>query len=111
MFAFHLLHSVFSSHAKRLILALCALAAVASGQKLDMARFENMKARSIGPAGMSGRITAIGVVRKDPAVIYLGSASGGLWKSVSGGVKWEPVFDTMAVASIGSIALDQTNPD
>jgi photosystem II stability/assembly factor-like uncharacterized protein len=90
---------------------LCLVSFSGLAQKLDMSKLENMKARNIGPAGMSGRVTAIGVVRKNPAVIYLGSASGGLWKSVSGGVKWDPIFDTMAVASIGAIALDQNNPD
>jgi hypothetical protein len=90
---------------------LILLALSANAQKLDMRLFENMKMRSIGPAVMSGRITAIAVERKNPAIMYLGSASGGLWKSVSGGLTWTPLFDTMAVASIGAIALDQNNPD
>lgn len=80
-------------------------------QALDMDRLKGMKFRSIGPAGMSGRVTAIDVVRRSPNVIYIGSASGGLWKSESGGVSWQPVFDTMAVASIGAIAVDQRTPD
>ena len=104
------------SRKSNLMLALVILVALlvpATGvaQKLDMSKFENMKPRSIGPAAMSGRVTAIDVVAKDPDVIYIGSASGGLWKSRSGGVAWEPVFDTMAVASIGAIAIDQRNPD
>ncbi len=90
---------------------LATASTIGRAQKLDMSKFENMKPRSIGPAGMSGRVTAIAVVRKNPNIIYLGSASGGLWKSMSGGVRWEPVFDTMAVASIGAIAIDQSNPD
>lgn len=80
-------------------------------QALDMDRLKGMKFRSIGPAGMSGRVTATDVVRRSPNVIYIGSASGGLWKSESGGVSWQPVFDTMAVASIGAIAVDQRTPD
>ncbi len=87
------------------------MAATAFSQKLDMSKFENMKPRSIGPAAMSGRVTAIDVVQQNPDIIYIGSASGGLWKSRSGGVAWEPVFDTMAVASIGAIAIDQRDPD
>jgi photosystem II stability/assembly factor-like uncharacterized protein len=94
-----------------IILVIAFISLQAYGQKLDMSKFEGMKPRAIGPAIMSGRVTAIGVVRKNPAIIYIGSASGGLWKSVSGGVQWDPVFDTMAVASIGAIAIDQTNPD
>jgi photosystem II stability/assembly factor-like uncharacterized protein len=91
------------------ILLVCA--GQSYGQKLDMKLFENMNMRSIGPAVMSGRVTAIAVERKNPAVMYLGTASGGLWKSNSGGLAWAPVFDTMDVASIGALALDQNNPD
>ncbi|RMG21894.1 MAG: hypothetical protein D6730_17535 [Bacteroidetes bacterium] len=76
-----------------------------------MSLFQNMKARSIGPAGMSGRITAIDVVNHQPEIIYAGAASGGLWKSESGGIHWEPIFDQQKVASIGAIAVYQKNPD
>ena len=96
---------------QRLVFLFVFIHLAAFGQKLDMKKFEGMKPRSIGPAVMSGRVTAIAVVRKNPDIIYIGSASGGLWKSTGGGVKWEPIFDTMAVASIGAIAVDQNNPD
>ena len=56
-----------------------------SAQKLDMDKLKGMKARSIGPAGMSGRVTAIDVVNDQPDIIYVGTASGGVWKSESGG--------------------------
>lgn len=72
---------------------------------------KEIKPRNIGPAGMSGRITAIDVALNNPQVIYAGSASGGLWKSESGGINWKPVFDDADVQSIGAIAIDQTNPD
>lgn len=81
------------------------------GQKLDMKRLQGLKPRSIGPAGMSGRVTAIDAVYKNPDIIYAGTASGGLWKSTSGGVQWEPIFNDQAVASIGAVAVDQQNPD
>lgn len=93
------------------LLSFCSAPNVARAQGVDMSLLENLRPRSIGPAGMSGRITAIAVVRTDPRIIYLGSASGGLWKSSSAGVRWEPVFDTMAVASIGAVAVDQSAPD
>ncbi|MGY5849067.1 WD40/YVTN/BNR-like repeat-containing protein [Salegentibacter sp. F14] len=80
------------------------------GQKLDMSLVQNMEPRNIGPAGMSGRITAIDAVTANPDIIYAGSASGGLWKSTSGGVKWEPVFEDEETASIGAIAIQQSNP-
>ncbi len=58
----------------------------AISQQLDITKLEAMKPRNIGPAGMSGRVTAIDVVRSKPQIIYAGTASGGLWKSESGGV-------------------------
>ncbi len=80
-------------------------------QQLDMDKLQGMKARSIGPAGMSGRVTAIDAVHSNPDIIYVGTASGGLWKSTSGGIKWEPLFDEQPVASIGALAIVQSNPD
>lgn len=72
---------------------------------------ESMKPRNIGPANMSGRITSIDVVRNQPEIIYAGSASGGLWKSESGGIAWEPIFDDNLALSIGAVAVSQKNPD
>ena len=97
----------------KLRLIILSLLCVASlqGQKLDMDLFHGMQPRSIGPAGMSGRVTAIDVNLQNPDIIYAGTASGGLWKSEGGGVDWTPIFDSMEVASIGAIAIDQSNPD
>jgi photosystem II stability/assembly factor-like uncharacterized protein len=72
--------------------------------------FGGLKARGIGPANMSGRISAIDAVNSDPNVIYIGAAAGGVWKSVDGGLTWKPVFDDEPVASIGAIAVYQKNP-
>jgi|APTNR8051073442_1049403.scaffolds.fasta_scaffold00033_86 photosystem II stability/assembly factor-like uncharacterized protein len=79
-------------------------------QKLDMEKLKGMKPRSIGPAGMSGRVTAIDAVVSNPDIIYAGSASGGVWKSTSGGVTWEPIFDKESTLSIGALAIQQDNP-
>ena len=67
--------------------------------------------RNIGPGGMSGRITSIDVVNNDSDVIYVGTASGGVWKSTSGGVNWEAFFNNQVTASIGAVAIQQSNPD
>lgn len=80
-------------------------------QKLDMDLVNGLKPRSIGPAGMSGRVTSIDVVLKKTEIIYVGTASGGLWRSTSGGVSWEPIFDDQPAASIGAVAVDQNIPD
>jgi hypothetical protein len=81
-----------------------------TAQKLDMEKFKGMAPRAIGPAGMSGRITAIDAVVSNPDIIYAGAASGGVWKSTSGGVAWEPIFDKESTLSIGAIAIQQDNP-
>ena len=72
---------------------------------------EEIGPRSIGPGGMSGRITAIDVVLSDTDIMYAGTASGGLWKSSSAGITWKPIFDNQITASIGAVAVQQSNPD
>lgn len=79
--------------------------------KIDPNLFKGLKARSIGPANMSGRIGAIDAVAANPNIIYVGGAAGGVWKSVNGGIAWEPVFDDQPVSAIGAIAINQSNPD
>jgi photosystem II stability/assembly factor-like uncharacterized protein len=79
-------------------------------QELSMDLVKNMKPRNIGPGGMSGRVTAIDVVHSNTDIMYVGTASGGLWKSTSGGINWTPVFEEEATASIGAVAIQQSNP-
>ena len=96
---------------KILVLVIAIFAGNASAQKLDMSQFENMKARSIGPAGMSGRIVAIDAVISNPDIIYAGAASGGVWKSIDGGITWTPIFDEQKLINIGALKICQSNPD
>jgi len=70
-----------------------------------------MKARSIGPSGTSGRIAAIDAVEANPNIIYIGAATGGLWKTVDGGVTWTPLMDSLPAASVGAVHVYQPNPD
>ncbi len=77
----------------------------------DPGLLAGMSARSIGPAAMSGRVVALAGVAGDPATLYVGSASGGLWRSDDGGLTWTPLFDDQPVASIGAVAVDPTAPD
>lgn len=69
------------------------------------------KWRNIGPANMSGRISDIEALNSDSTTVIVGSASGGVWKSVNAGITWEPIFDTYGAASIGDVAFYQANPD
>lgn len=82
-----------------------------SAQEFTSTWLKNTSPRNIGPGGMSGRITAIDVEHDAPENMYVGTASGGLWKSTSGGVDWVPIFDHQITASIGAVALQQSNPD
>ncbi len=88
---------------------LMCLAGSASAQ-LDMEKLKDIKARSIGPAGMSGRVAAIDAVVSNPNIFYVGAATGGVWRTVNGGVTFEPIFDDQPVSSIGAVAIFQKNP-
>ncbi|WP_204346050.1 WD40/YVTN/BNR-like repeat-containing protein [Psychroserpens algicola] len=91
-----------------LMLFLASLSLIAQDISLDV--LKNMKPRNIGPGGMSGRVTAIDAVHENPDIMYVGTASGGLWKSESGGITWTPIFDNQVTASIGAVAIQQSNP-
>ncbi|MBN2236045.1 MAG: hypothetical protein JW729_00710, partial [Bacteroidales bacterium] len=94
-----------------LLVVLAFLSAFSFAQSLTMEQISGIKARNIGPAGMSGRVTAIDVVTNNPSIIFVGTASGGVWKSDNGGVSWEPIFDEQDFASIGALKIDQTATD
>ena len=95
---------------KLLLLLLLCLATLLPAQEFSMDILKDLKPRNIGPGGMSGRVTAIDVVTSNSDVIYIGTASGGLWKSNSGGITWNPIFENEATASIGAVAIQQSNP-
>jgi photosystem II stability/assembly factor-like uncharacterized protein len=79
--------------------------------KVDSETISGLGARNIGSAAMSGRVAAIDAVQEGQRLtVYIGSASGGVWKSVNGGSTFKPVFDKQAVQSIGAITIDPKNP-
>src|SRR5438067_6861418 len=99
---------------KFLLLTAC-LAGIAFGA--DQAPFNSstisgLGARNIGSATMSGRISAIAATREPSGkmTLFVGAASGGVWKSEDGGTRFKAVFDEQPVQSIGAIALDPKNP-
>jgi len=79
--------------------------------KIDPQIFSEIKPRSIGPAGMSGRIADIDVVHTNTNIIYVGTATGGVWKSINGGITWKPIFDKQPASSIGAVKIFQKNPN
>jgi len=94
-----------------LLTLICAVPLCANAQQIPLHLLDRMKMREIGPAVTSGRVTAIDVDPLDQAVIYAGTASGGLWKSESAGVTWTPIFDKQKVIGIGALKIDPSNPD
>jgi photosystem II stability/assembly factor-like uncharacterized protein len=79
--------------------------------KMDSETISGLGARNIGSAAMSGRIAAVDAVQEGKRLtIYVGAASGGVWKSVNGGTTFKPVFDKQPVQSIGAVTIDPKNP-
>ena len=95
-----------------LVVGLFSLALISRAQDvtLDSDMISGLPIRAIGPAAMGGRIADIAAVREGARLtIYVGSASGGVWKSVDGGTTFKPIFDKQPSLSIGSIAVDPQN--
>jgi photosystem II stability/assembly factor-like uncharacterized protein len=88
-----------------------ALVSVAqSNYKFDAATVSGLPARNIGSAMMSGRIAAIDAIDQDGRItVFVGSASGGVWKSLNGGTTYKSVFDRESAQSIGAVAIDPSN--
>src|SRR6202162_4341822 len=99
---------------KFLVTIVCCGSAFAQQQAsapFNSATISGLGARHIGSAAMSGRISAIAGAREPSGTItlFVGAASGGIWKSDDQGTRYRPVFDEQAVQSIGAIALDPKN--
>lgn len=74
------------------------------------ATFSALRLRAVGPALMSGRVSAIAVHPGDKQTWYVGVASGGVWKTVNAGITWTPVFQNEGAYSVGSVVIDQKHP-
>jgi photosystem II stability/assembly factor-like uncharacterized protein len=85
--------------------ALGAVPAWASGP------FHALRFRNLGPAVAGGRVTSVVGVAGDPALYYVGTAGGGVWKTTDGGMSWRNVFDHGPTISIGAVALVPGHPD
>ncbi|MBK6304511.1 MAG: hypothetical protein IPF47_01850 [Gemmatimonadetes bacterium] len=103
--------------ARPVVLSLFLLAAVAPGASAQSPgqgvaeEFDRLHFRSIGPATMSGRIADVAVYEANPALYYVGTAHGGVWKTTSNGATFEPLFQDQGLIAIGDVAVSQINPD
>ncbi len=82
---------------------------VEAGTRIDSNTFGALRARAIGPAVMSGRISALDAVQEKSLTIYVGAATGGVWKSIDSGTTFKPIFDEYT-QSIGAIRIDPGDP-
>jgi photosystem II stability/assembly factor-like uncharacterized protein len=73
--------------------------------------FKNLKVRAIGPAVMGGRVSDIALDPRNPALFYVGLATGGLFKTGDNGVSFDPIFDKETAQSIGAIAIAPSDSD
>jgi photosystem II stability/assembly factor-like uncharacterized protein len=78
---------------------------------MDGKTFDALEWRSIGPANMGGRTADVEGVPGNPNLVYVGTASGGVWKTTNGGVTWTPIFERQGTLSVGDMALEPNNPD
>lgn len=97
--------------AKYLVLLLLLAPASLFAAEEESGALPDFNWRSVGPYNMSGRVADVEAVPGKSHIIYVGAASGGIWKSIDGGIRFEPIFDKMGVPSIGDLALAPSNPD
>lgn len=100
--------------ARRALAALGALALLAPSLTAQIPVAEELNAlhfRSIGPATMSGRIADVAVYERNPAIWYVATAHGGVWKTTSGGTTWEPMLQDQGLMSFGDVTVSQQDPD
>jgi photosystem II stability/assembly factor-like uncharacterized protein len=94
-----------------LAVSLAGAAIAADQAPFNSSTISGLGARNIGSAAMSGRVSAIDAIREPNGklTIFVGAASGGVWKSEDSGTRYKPVFDEQPVQSIGAVALDPKN--
>jgi photosystem II stability/assembly factor-like uncharacterized protein len=90
-----------------LLVAPCWLQAQQTSSNPEV--YGQIKYRYIGPEG--NRATAVAGVPGKPNIWYVGAASGGVFKSTDGGLHWKPIFDSESVASVGSLAVAESDPN
>src|SRR5688572_20272511 len=78
---------------------------------LQTSDLAGLRLRGIGPATMSGRFVDMDVVESNPYIMYVASATGGIYRTTDNGITWAPVFEREAVHSVGDVAVYQPDPN
>src|SRR6476620_11159339 len=99
----HFLHVLF-------IVAVLGTVATAQCRGGGGAPPDGLAFRFLGPV-VGNRVASIAGVPGDPSIYYAGAASGGVWKTTDGGIRWVPVSDSMPVTAIGSLAVAPSDPN
>ena len=104
-------------HCRRLLLGMISVAFIVPPVSAQITNEELLTAtqvlqwREIGPTIMSGRISDIAVVEANPSIFYLGTATGGIWKTENAGTTFEPLFQGEETSSLGDVTVSQSNPN
>jgi len=95
------------------VISLCFiyLAPGVLGQELTEDFLKHFRFREIGPTHHGGRVTSIAVVEQNPKIFYIGTASGGLWKTLNNGITFKPIFDQEGSSSIGDVTVATSDPN
>src|SRR5215471_11740772 len=91
------------------LLSIFMIGAVAFAQQYNPAQMKGMKWRLVGPF-RGGRVLAVTGIPGDPYTFYFGGVAGGLWRTNDAGITWTPLTDKQPFASIGAIAVAESNP-
>ena len=92
---------------KKYIILLISVYLINAQSSSDL--FSDLTFRNIGPSVAGGRIHDVEVMPGNPEMLFIASASGGIWKSTNKGTTWKPVFDNEAVSTFGDIAISESN--
>ncbi len=92
------------------LLSFAGVVEAGSAQEFEESLVRDLKWRNIGNGNQRGRISSIDALEDDWTHVVVGTASGGVWKSTSGGTRWTSIFDNYGAASIGDVTIYQADP-
>ena len=93
----------------RILACVFLIAVSASAQSVPAELYNSLKWRLIGPF-RGGRAVAVSGIPGNATTFYFGAVNGGIWKTSDGGVVWQPIFDDQQAASIGALAVANSDP-